>query len=59
MKTEKLVCFDCKAANEFRDGKRGSAFVEWFLWLTLFFPGNFLFSLATRKGEKNLQILRE
>lgn len=41
MEFEKLICGDCNSTSEFRKGKRGSAFIEKLLWVTLFFPGIF------------------
>jgi hypothetical protein len=50
--TETLICQDCKGVNTIRISKRGSAFVEWILWVTLFFPGIFYSIWRGRKQKK-------
>jgi hypothetical protein len=53
MTSETLICQDCKGVNTFRKGRRGSAFIERVLWLTLFFPGIF-YSIWRSKKEKRI-----
>jgi len=53
--TEKLICGDCKGITTLRKGKRGSAFVEKILWVTLFFPGIFYTIWRNRSPKKICQ----
>ena len=49
---DRLICGDCKAVLEVETGKRGSAFIEFFLWLTLVIPGIFYSMWRKRKPKK-------
>jgi len=51
--TEKFICGDCKGITTFRKGKRGSNFIESFLWTVLFFPGIF-YSIWRRISVKKV-----
>ncbi|OFW79928.1 MAG: hypothetical protein A2887_04715 [Alphaproteobacteria bacterium RIFCSPLOWO2_01_FULL_40_26] len=53
MNEEILICGDCKGINKFLQGKRGSGFVEFLLWSTLFFPG-FFYSMWRRSKPKKI-----
>ncbi len=53
VETEKFICGDCKGITELRKGKRGSSFVEAFLWTILFFPGIF-YSIWRRGSVKKI-----
>jgi hypothetical protein len=48
---KQLFCGDCKATFEFKEGKRGSTFLEIFLWSTLIIPG-FFYSLWRKPKTK-------
>lgn len=49
---EKFICGDCKRSFEINDVKRGSALIEWLLWLTLVIPAPFYAIWRRRKPKK-------
>jgi hypothetical protein len=50
---ERLICGDCKSSFTVEAGKRGSAFIEFFLWSTLVIPGFFYSMWRKRKPKKS------
>ncbi|MDX2083657.1 MAG: hypothetical protein SFV53_06710 [Rickettsiales bacterium] len=36
--SERLICGDCKKSSEIKNNKRGSALIEFILWITLLIP---------------------
>jgi len=54
MEEERYICGDCRGITTFKN-KRGSSFIEFLLWVTLFFPGIFYRMWRNAKPKKICQ----
>ncbi len=50
--SERFICGDCHESFEIDFGKRGSALIEWILYVTLFIPGPIYGMWRKRKPKK-------